>query len=1400
MGGSRYAKGYIMLPVVLGVVLVATIAFMMNFEGAHGVKRISSELVTEKARYVTEAGLQHALWQTEKQGCGPYTDFTNQAIGNHSYTTTLTTDLGSITSYPITVDQDTWIRSDNLTNNNSGDSKLHIRFEGGAIERPMFRYDLSSLPVNAAIHSAIAWFYVSKEHSEGPVDIHRLTGDWTETDATWQTMGTNMDSAVLATIPAQPTSGVWIPINLTNQVQAWVNGEANYGITLNSTSEGTHGDYASREASNKPYLEVTVGIPPSSPATLTAVGTLANGVTRTILRNDVVLRQKPAQYSHWQHDASLGVDAEIWAQSPDNNYADMAEMWVSSASNDTTRSLLHFNTSAIPAGARILEATLSLRRQSGSGSAQPVSAHRIQNPWSEESVTWNRRKSGINWDTPGGDFDSTAVATTPVGPANTRYAWNITPLAQGWVDGSYPNYGVVLIAAIAGMAGERFHTSDDADPSRWPSLSITYACECGVACLTPQGSGKVLMIVDYVGFNLNPADQHKKELIESWGYSVGAYDNNFLWLVNFNNFDVIYISATASDSVLVDQLKNKTNGIVYELTQQNNDLGMASDVDWPVGTDITIVDTSHEITALFAAGPLTIKTADSYLSTLNGQAAADAQILAEVGGAGGLIALETGAALGGDAVGEFAAGRRVMLPVGLTIDGDWRHLNNNGLLIIQRAIEWGAYKDPISIGSSIWLSTLDNVSGSGAPGLDDWTDGEVIAFADPNLTLEPGTTDGTFSPVLNLDDFAGNVDINAMHYVGSNITVGSTNSVDLQTGDLLLSTADNETLDSLNSLSVNDEDVFVFRPVSEGDYSSGTFIFLIDGSRIHEGDDTVGITLVEKDTLVGDRTLAAGSFLMAIDDGSNVMLFPANDVGLNTSAGGFIELIDGSDLDFDDEIGGLELAEDENILGGHTIPAGAILMKLDGDNSRAGDNRITVNSEDIFYLTVTRTGSSSAANATLLFDGGDVNLNTSGEHLQAITLTNSPAEPGLTLPIAHWKLDETSGITAVDSEGGHDGTLNNGPVWTTGQIGGALDFDGNNDAIRVPHADTLSLTDTMTFVAWVNASSFGWNYQTIISKDDGVSPGSNFWFGTWQQEPVFGFFANGSFREVFPTGLNLQAGTWYQLAASFDNATDTVRLYVDGAEVHSGTLAFNPSVTTADVAIGRSPIGEYWRGLLDDVRIYDSVLPASEIAELYAEGGGEGGGGGTPEPPPVDGSCNGTYRDEFNAQSFSGSDGTLDWSSTAWSEVGESDGATSGDVRVRTDQSNYQLRIRDNNNGGEGVERLVNLNGAIKAALTFHYRRMNLDSSTDYVELSISSTGTGGPWTSLDQIGTSNDSTYQSNAYDISDYISANTAIRLRSSSSMGGTDTVWFDNVQVECVSLAVVPIDPMEPTPIVR
>ena len=207
-------------------------------------------------------------------------------------------------------------------------------------------------------------------------------------------------------------------------------------------------------------------------------------------------------------------------------------------------------------------------------------------------------------------------------------------------------------------------------------------------------------------------------------------------------------------------------------------------------------------------------------------------------------------------------------------------------------------------------------------------------------------------------------------------------------------------------------------------------------------------------------------------------------------------------------------------------------------------------------------------------------------------------------PIAHWKLDETSGLTAMDSAGGHDGTLLMDQTWGTGQIDGGLSFDGFDDYISVPHAETLSLIGEMTFAAWINTLDTSGGYRCILAKDVSGNGMSNYWFGIENDELVFGFWAAGSFQTVSTPSSNLQADRWYHLAATFDDATDEVRLYVDGAEAHVGAIAFAPTTETADVWIGHSADGEYWTGSLDDIRIYNTVLSSGEILALAKETGG----------------------------------------------------------------------------------------------------------------------------------------------------------------------------------------------------
>jgi MSHA biogenesis protein MshQ len=154
-----------------------------------------------------------------------------------------------------------------------------------------------------------------------------------------------------------------------------------------------------------------------------------------------------------------------------------------------------------------------------------------------------------------------------------------------------------------------------------------------------------------------------------------------------------------------------------------------------------------------------------------------------------------------------------------------------------------------------------------------------------------------------------------------------------------------------------------------------------------------------------------------------------------------------------------------------------------------------------------------------------------------------------------------------------------------------------------------------------------------------------------------------------------------------------------------------------------------------------------------------------------------TVRDEFNDREYSNNDGTQSWT-TNWSEIGESNGPTSGDVQVRGNAGEeYVLRIADDD---RGAWREADLSGATSATLSFDYRRNALDGYWDYVAIEVSSDG-GANWTELDRFrGPDNDSSYQSVSYDISSYIASETRIRLISSSFLGSNDRVYFDNIQI--------------------
>ena len=299
---------------------------------------------------------------------------------------------------------------------------------------------------------------------------------------------------------------------------------------------------------------------------------------------------------------------------------------------------------------------------------------------------------------------------------------------------------------------------------------------------------------------------------------------------------------------------------------------------------------------------------------------------------------------------------------------------------------------------SLWLTTASDVNASGTPCLTTWGSAELIQLGQPSLVFEPGVTGGSVSSIIDIESFTVSANVAAVHYVSRDITVGGTTfpAVDLFVGDVLLAVTGLAVLTSTNSLTVINDDVFVFRPDRFGDYRSGTFIYLLDtlaGPLV----SITGISLVEQNTIVGGQTLQAGTFLYSRSGNSfknKIYHFTANDVGLFTTSGTTTTLIDGSDIGMGATTGGgaavagVELIESDLTVGGTTLASGQILVTLDkNDNSVGNGTPISTSSQDIFILDVTTTGSGSTdASATLFLDGSDMNLNSGPEEIDGLTL------------------------------------------------------------------------------------------------------------------------------------------------------------------------------------------------------------------------------------------------------------------------------------------------------------------------------------------------------------------------------------------------------------------------------
>ncbi|MEV4314353.1 LamG-like jellyroll fold domain-containing protein [Actinocrispum sp. NPDC049592] len=261
---------------------------------------------------------------------------------------------------------------------------------------------------------------------------------------------------------------------------------------------------------------------------------------------------------------------------------------------------------------------------------------------------------------------------------------------------------------------------------------------------------------------------------------------------------------------------------------------------------------------------------------------------------------------------------------------------------------------------------------------------------------------------------------------------------------------------------------------------------------------------------------------------------------------------------------------------------GGVTFKVDGTTIGTED---TTSPYSISWNTTTVANGSHTLTAVARDSAG----NTTTSAGVTVTVNNTVA-PSL---IAAYNFDEGVGNSLTDRTGrNHTGTIA-GATWTTGNTGGALSFNGTSDMVTVADANDLDLTSAMTLEAWVRPTATTSNWRTIMLKERTGGLTYALYADNAASRPTSYLTISSADRSVTgPTAL--PANTWTHVAVTYGSGT--YRLYVNGTEVANAAVTGSMAASTGALRIGGNNIwGEFFTGAIDDIRIYNRALTATEI-------------------------------------------------------------------------------------------------------------------------------------------------------------------------------------------------------------
>ena len=207
-------------------------------------------------------------------------------------------------------------------------------------------------------------------------------------------------------------------------------------------------------------------------------------------------------------------------------------------------------------------------------------------------------------------------------------------------------------------------------------------------------------------------------------------------------------------------------------------------------------------------------------------------------------------------------------------------------------------------------------------------------------------------------------------------------------------------------------------------------------------------------------------------------------------------------------------------------------------------------------------------------------------------------------PVAHWTLDDCSGMRVQDESGhGHDASLVTGTWIRGGKVDGALRFEGGTDSVVVPASTFSSVSNQITIAMWI----YGVTNQPL---DDAVlyaeDTDSNVVLRirlpaidssvTWDA----GSDGGGVDRlQYTPLTTSEVKGQWNHWVFTKNAESGEMRMYVNGVPVQNTTGKTKALAGITVAHLGSLRASASYHGMIDEVKLYDMALNDDEVADLY---------------------------------------------------------------------------------------------------------------------------------------------------------------------------------------------------------